>query len=377
MSRPTVLVLSFSRIATDARVLKQVRLLSEHFDVTTCGHGPQPEGTVNHVEVPEDLQAWVKDARWLMLRQYRRVYGTNPAVRYARDRLRGLKFDAILANDVEAVPLALELQPRGGVHADLHEYAPGQRTELPRWRWFVAPYYRWLCRTYVTRATSVTTVGPAIADRYRREFGFETGVVMNATPYVDLPTGSVTSPLRLVHSGNAMVSRGLLTVIDAVEASRAPVTLDLYLMPNEPEHLTYLKGRTAPSGRVRVLDPVPYAELVRTLNAYDVGIHLLPPINENNRWALPNKLFDYVQARLGVVVGPSPEMAAIVRERGLGAVAAGFSAADLTAVLDELTPERVAGWKAASAAAARDLSADAQSVPWLDAIAKIVGVAGE
>lgn len=144
-ARPTVLVLSFSIIAADARVLKQVRLLASDFDVVTCGHGPQPEGTVEHIEVPVEHQAWVKDPRWLLLRQYRRVYRTNPAVAYARPLLKRRRFDVVLADDIETVPLALDLAPLGGVHADLHEYAPGQRSELRRWRWFVRPYVRWLC----------------------------------------------------------------------------------------------------------------------------------------------------------------------------------------------------------------------------------------
>lgn len=102
--RPKVLVLSFSRIATDARVLKQVTLLSQDFDVTTCGHGPTPPGVVEHVEVPSDLQAWRKDPRWLLLRQYSRVYRTNEAVAWARAHLPVGTFDAVLADDVEAVP---------------------------------------------------------------------------------------------------------------------------------------------------------------------------------------------------------------------------------------------------------------------------------
>lgn len=371
-TRPSVLVISFSRIAGDARVLKQIRLLTPHYDVTTCGHGPAPDGVAAHVEVPADRPAWVKDRRWLMLRQYGRVYSTNLAASWAREHLPVGTFDVVLANDVEAVPLALALRPRGGVHADLHEYAPGQNTEVRRWRWFVAPYLRWLLRTSVRRADSVTTVGAQIARRYTDELGLGVGVVMNAAPFAELPaTPRTEATIRLVHSGNAMRSRGLEALVDAVEASSAPVTLDLLLMPNEPDHLADLKRRTAASTRVTVLDPVPYDALVATLNTYDVGVHVLPPINYNNRWALPNKLFDYVQARLGVLVGPSPEMAAVVRERGLGAVTSDFTAPALTATLDALTRERVEAWRRASDTSAQALSAEAQSQPWLDAVDRL------
>jgi len=372
MSRPSLLILSFSPIADDARVLKQVRLFAGRYDVTTCGYGPAPEGVVEHHEVPADLPAWRKDPRWLLARQYSRVYWGNAAVAYARSVLPVGEFDAVLADDVDTVPLALSLHPRRGVHADLHEYAPGQNSELPRWRWFVAPYIRWICRRFVSRATSVTTVGQGIAERYTREFGFPVGVVTNAAPYADLAPGGVGSPIRLVHSGNAQRNRHLEVMIDGVEQSTTPVTLDLLLMPNDEVYRDELRARCAGSTRVRVLDPVPYRDLVRTLNGYDVGVFVLPPVNVNYEWTLPNKFFDYVQARLGVIVGPSPEMAREVEGRGLGAVTADFTAAGFAAVLGTLEARVVESWRQASHQHARELSAEVQSTAWVDAVDRLL-----
>ncbi len=372
MSRPSLLILSFSPIADDARVLKQVRLFADRYDVTTCGYGPAPEGVVRHYEVPADLLAWRKDPRWLLARQYSRVYWGNAAVAHARSVLPVGEFDAVLADDVDTVPLALSLQPRRGVHADLHEYAPGQNSELPRWRWFVAPYIRWICRRFVSRAASVTTVGQGIAERYSREFGFPVGVVTNAAPYADLAPAPVGSPIRLVHSGNAQRNRHLEVMIDGVEQSTTPVTLDLLLMPNDEAYRDELRARCAGSTRVRVLDPVPYRDLVRTLNGYDVGVFVLPPVNVNYEWTLPNKFFDYVQARLGVIVGPSPEMAREVEARGFGAVTADFTAAGFAAVLDRCDENAVTAWRSASDASARELSAEVQSDGWSRAVARLV-----
>lgn len=115
-------------------------------------------------------------------------------------------------------------------------------------------------------------------------------------------------------------------------------------------------------------DAVPYERLVATLNTYDVGVHVLPPVNFNNRFALPNKFFDYVQARLALVVGPTPEMAEVVRARGLGLVTEDFTAGALADAVGRLTPESVASFKAASQAAARDLSAETQVAGWVRAV---------
>ena len=376
MTRPRLLVLSFSPIASDARVLKQVRLFADRYDVTTCGYGPAPEGVVRHLRVPDDAVHWHKDPVALLTRRYRAVYARNAAFAAARAMLADHEFDAVLADDVDAVPLAVEIAPRlasgrAAVHADLHEYAPAQNEELLRWRLFVAPYVRWLLRRHVTQAASVTTVAPGIAAAYRARYGLDAGVVVNAAPYAEREPGPVGDPLRLVHTGAGLRGRRLELMIDAVALTSADVTLDLFLTPNDPGYVGELRTRAAAVPGVTVHDPVPYAELDGVLAGFDVGVFVLPPVNRNYANALPNKLFDFVQARLGVVVGPGPEMARLVREHGLGAVASANTAEALAEVLDTVTPADVARWKAASHAAARALSAEEQSTAWSRAIATI------
>ncbi|QIK84129.1 glycosyltransferase family 4 protein [Sanguibacter sp. HDW7] len=373
MTRPSLLVLSFSPIASDARVLKQVRLFAERYDVTTCGYGPAPEGVVRHLQVPDDAVYWRKDTLALLTFRHRAVLARNAAVAAARPLLAGLTFDVVLADDVDAVPLALDVAPRlasgrAAVHADLHEYAPAQNEELLRWRLFVAPYVRWLLRRYVTQAASVTTVAPGIAEAYRREYGLDAGVVVNAAPYAEREPGPVHSPVRLVHSGAGLANRFLDHLVDAAERTSLDCTLDLFLVRNDPAYVDDLRARTAGSARVTVHDPVPYAELGDTLAAYDLGIYVLPEVNRNNAMALPNKIFDFVQARLGLVLGPNAEMARLVREHGLGAVASANTAEALAAALDAVTSDDVARWKAASHAAARALSAEEQSGAWARAV---------
>lgn len=366
MSRPSLLILSFSDIRGDARVLKQVREFTPDYDVTTCGYGEAPDGVVEHLRIPSDAPSWRFDRVALVLRRFERAYRGNRALVEAERLLGGRVFDVVLANDLDTVPLAIGLHPRGGVHADLHEYTPRQRYEDLRWRVFFAPLMAWLVRTYVRRADSVTTVGEGVAAEYERVFGVRARVATNAAPYVESAPTPVGEPIRLVHSGAGLRNRNITLMLDAVDRVTRPVTLDLYLTENDPGLIAELRDRQ--SERVRLHAPVPYSELIRTLSEYDVGVFVLPPINFNYRWALPNKLFDFVQARLGIVVGPSPEMARVVERHGLGAVAGGFSADDLAREIEALTPERVAEWKAASDRAAVELSSEAQVRVWRDAV---------
>lgn len=373
-ARPRLLILSFSPIESDARVLKQVRHFEKHYDVTTCGYGGAPSGGVTHVRIPDDVPFRQHTREMLVLRRYRRIYWHSPALRFVQGALGAERFDIVLANDIETVGLALSLEPALGVHADIHEYAPRLYEEVPVWRYFVAPFVRWQCRRFLTKATSVTTVGEGIAREYKRVFGIDCGVVTNAAPAVDVRPTPVQSPIRIVHSGAALRNRGIERVVEAVERSSTDLTLDLYLMPNDVGFLDELTRHAETSSRVTLNPPVPYARLAATLNDYDLGIHVIPPVNFNNTLALPNKFFDYVQARLGLIIGPSPEMAAILDANGIGAVAAGFETADIVAVMDALDATTVASWKANSDSAASALSAETQVAVWDRAIAAIAAL---
>ncbi|UYO98167.1 glycosyltransferase family 1 protein [Microbacterium sp. M28] len=374
-TRPSLLLISFSPLRSDARILKQIGLLRDDYEVTTLGYGAAPDGAAAHIEVPASEDFQDLNGRLITLHLYRRAYWNLSAVRWARTRLPIGTFDVILANEMEAVPLALSLRPRGGVHADLHEYTPKLKEEFPEWDRRIRPFWEWVARRYVTKAQSWTTVSPAIVDTYEEKFGFRPELVTNAAPLSDFTPGPVHQPIRIVHSGACLRNRRLEILLDAMERTSADVSLDFYLTPNDPAFLAELRERAARMTNVTVHDPLPYAELIRTLNAYDVGVHVLPPTNFNNAAALPNKLFEYAQARLGVIVGPSPEMARYVRELGFGAVTEGFTAEHLSAVVDALTPERVLAWKQAAHENAVSLSAQSQLPVWGHAIRRLAAAA--
>jgi glycosyltransferase involved in cell wall biosynthesis len=139
-------------------------------------------------------------------------------------------------------------------------------------------------------------------------------------------------------------------------------------MPNEPAYLASLEASAAAIPSVRILPPVPFAELMDTVAAYDVALAFQRPTTFNIRYAVPNKFFEAVQARTAVVVGPAPELEAVVERHGFGVVTEDFTAEALAAALRSLTPERVAGLKQAAHAAAWELSAENCAQPWVDAV---------
>lgn len=374
--RRSLLIITFSPLRSDARLLRQLRLLSPRYAVTTVGYGEAPQGEgielADHIRIPDSIVSWHKDRKQLIARRYQRVYDTAPVIAFLRRELSPGASDLILANDVETVPLAMTLGA-DGVHADLHEYAPRQNEESWRWRLFVAPFNRWIVRRWVTQADSTSTVGAELASEYEREFGIKPDVVVNAAAYVDRAPTPVGDPLRLVHSGLARRNRSLEVMIDAVRMAKRETTLDLYLMPNDPAYLAELKTSAQDLPQVTFHEPVAPHELGDRLAQADLGVFVLPPLTFNYRFTLPNKFFDFVQARLGIIVGPSPEMAGLIEQHGLGAVTEDFTAQSLAAVLDRLSDDQVAAFKEASDAVAHELSAEEQIQGWARAIDALAG----
>jgi glycosyltransferase involved in cell wall biosynthesis len=377
-ARARILIVSYTRTDQEPRIIKQIAEFRHRHSVVTAGYGPAPSGVDEHIELqwPPQRRGLARIpgifSLLLLLRMHRLYSAIETRDRSAFEQLSGQEWDVVVAHDAQTLYLASRLAPRHGVLADMHEYAPKQSLPSLKWNLLYQPYYTWLCREYAATAAAVTTVSQGIVDEYQRVFGFASTLVVNATPYHDLPVNPVSSPLRLVHSGGLAPQRRLDIMISGVRESRADVTLDLYLVGGDTPLMLELKALAAGDERIRFLEPVPYAELVTRLNDYDLGLSIFPPTTFNLAWCLPNKFFDFVQARLGVIVGPSPEMARFVDEYGLGLVLPDFQPSSLARTLEELTTKKVAEWKAASDRRVHELSGEEQGRIWGRVVAEML-----
>jgi hypothetical protein len=149
--------------------------------------------------------------------------------------------------------------------------------------------------------------------------------------------------------------------------------LNLMLAGAHRDYRARLEAMARGRRNIRFLPPVPMRTLPEFLNRFDLGVYILEPTNFNARLALPNKFFEFIQARLGVAIGPSPEMARLVQEAGCGVVAADFAPASLAACLNRLDADRINALKVASHAAAARLSAEANEPIFLGLIERLMG----
>jgi hypothetical protein len=359
--RPRILCISLSPIVGDARVLRQIGVLAEFGDVTTVGFGMKPAGATEHLEIPTGLATLPQSPSGVLLlamRRFGRAQLAAPAVREAVRQLKGRRFDLVVANDARVLALAHAVADGAPVWADMHEWAPEERTHILSWRLLVAPFMTYLCAKYLPRSTAVTTVCDSIADLYRSRFGVDARVMRNSSAWQPLKPTPLVDTIRLVHSGVAVSGRSLETMIDVVRELDERYTLDLYLIPGGDggRYLQALRNRAEGCDRIRFRDPVRPTALPSTLNDYDIGVFWIPPTHTNARLTLPNKFFDFVQARLAIAVGPSVEMAGLVERFGLGTVSADFTVASCRASIERFTVDAIRKAKSASNAAARELS---------------------
>ena len=146
--RPTVLVLVFSNLAMDARVVREVRRLRERFDVTSASFGQSPIDGVPHIELPDlppyqgGLFTRLGYIASFVLGRFATIVERNPRDRAALEMLGDREWDVVIANDTDTLPLATSLRARAGVLADLHEYAPKQADESLLFRLTTERYFQ-------------------------------------------------------------------------------------------------------------------------------------------------------------------------------------------------------------------------------------------
>jgi hypothetical protein len=95
--------------------------------------------------------------------------------------------------------------------------------------------------------------------------------------------------------------------------------------------------------------------LIRLANEADIGIHPLIAVSNQTRYALPNKLFEYVMASCALCVSDTPEMSGLVAKYGLGRLIAAPTPAAIADAVNGFTPESVQNFKLRASAAAKEL----------------------
>jgi hypothetical protein len=379
MSKQKILVVSFSPLHRDTRVKRQIRALCRDYRVTAAGYTDPEIERVEfwklekiHLSLFERILRLIR----LKLRLFSFVYAKEtPVVSFKKKWEQEGKpgFDLIVANDFDTLPISLDIAGNAPVFFDAHEYFPAQRDHW-WWRFKNKAYRRWLAKKYLPQAAGMSTVSKNIARAYQKNYGVDPVLVLNTPGYTCLEPGKVLPhAIKLVHHGGAIRERGLEELIRLMNYLDNHFTLDFYLLPSSEGYLEELKALAAVcKGQIDFKDPVPVDQLMDTLNQYDVGVYLISPSNFNNANCLPNKFFEFVQARLAVAVGPTPDMARLTKAYDFGVVAQDFSAKALADELKMLSATDIMEMKRKADKAARELNYSHSEEVFLSEIDRIL-----
>ena len=367
--KKNVLVLCFTDTRHDIRVARQIDFLKDSYDLSFAGYGVHCPDEITFLPLPQVPLAPLRKsvlATLLLTRRYETAYWVQYPYQSLKKQTDAKPFDVIIANDIESLPLAFFLkQGNTKIIFDAHEYAPRHFEDRLYWRVFFQGFNIHFCKKFIPRVDQMFTVCDGLAKEYRQNFGVQPVVMTNAASFHELePTPVDKDRIHLIHHGIATLSRKIENMIEMMRYTDQRFTLDLMLKVTSTasgktkNYLKQLQSLAEAMPNVRVIPPVPSQEVVSFIHQYDMGIFILEPINFNYTHALPNKLFDFVQARLGIGISPSVEMKKVVEKHQLGVVASDFSPRALAEQLNRLTTEDVRDFKQRSHQAARLLSAD-------------------
>lgn len=384
-----ILVISFSPLDRDPRVRRQIQLLqAEGYKVTAAGYtDPKIDG----------IEWWPiiisKRTRLHRLLSYKKFIsaiklkvGLFKSYYFSQEPVRKLlkvwsdknkpEFDLLIANDVDALPVALDISGLSDVYLDAHEYSP-EEWGSPFWKFFFSHYKDWQCETYLPKTGAMSTVCQGISEKYFERYKVESKVIFNAPVYRDLkPTPVDSGKIKLVHHGLIHRERGIEHMIEMLDFLDNRYELHFYLVGKEsqPEYARELEDMANErDGRVIFHEPVVFDAIPEELNRYDIGVFLLKPSNFNYYMALPNKFFEFIQARLAIAIGPSPEMSRIVKEHSIGVVAEDFLPESMAAEIMKVSSDEISTLKENSSEAANILSYESQAPIFLSEVNDLTG----
>lgn len=253
------------------------------------------------------------------------------------------KSDILLSNDLDTLPAnfyAAKLKKNHLVY-DSHEYF----TEVPELikRPRVQKIWELLEKRMVPKIKFAYTVCGSIAEIYTKKYGTPFKVVRNVPLKRTFPS-AITERINnsekiILYQGAVNIGRGLEQAILSmkfIENARLIIAGD----GDIKSELEELVNEENLKEKVEFTGKLPLEELAKLTPTADLGLSIEEDLGLNYRFALPNKLFDYIQAQVPVLVTDLPEMAAIVGHFQIGDICTSLEPENLAetitnALLDE------------------------------------------
>lgn len=264
--------------------------------------------------------------------------------------------DLLFSNDLDTLlpNFLVSRMRRSPLIYDSHEFF----TEVPELvhRPRTRAVWEWLEGILVPNLQHAFTVSPAIAEAYLAKYGVEFRVVRNMPLLCDMPAAEPEQPPVILYQGAVNMGRGIELAIRAMQHLDGAL-LRIAGAGDVLDDLQRLTKELNLTDRVQFLGRVPFDQLADITRTASIGLSIEEDLGLNYRYALPNKLFDYIHAGIPVLVSDLPAMRSIVEENGVGEVLHSRTPEHLVEHLKSMLDERKqTTWRANCRIAARQLN---------------------
>ena len=233
--------------------------------------------------------------------------------------------DLIFSNDLDTLPaafLAHKLKRRSKIVYDSHELF----TEAPELEGrFVKKIWERIEKMIFPKLEHLITVNDSIAEIFKSKYRKSIVVVRNVSEKFDWSELKSKKDLGIpedkeliiVQGSGLNVDRGIEEAILAMQLIDNAILIivgDGDVIPNAKELVKTHQLET----KVLFFGKRPYKELMQFTRYASIGLALDKPKSLNYRFALPNKLFDYIQANTAVICSNLIEIQKIVEKYEIG-----------------------------------------------------------
>lgn len=368
-----VALICISPLQHDSRVLRHAALLAHAgYEVRIFAQAPLPAAPPTPVTVLPGPGSDTRVRLGMVLRQAPAsllpisadaLYWGSLTKLAARRELLRFRPDLVIANDWRALPIAHAAKQacNARIIYDSHEFASEEFADSWRWRLLARRHVVRIEERYIREANAVVTVSDGIADALAKRYGLARPTVISNTPAWQetafRPTGN---PVTVLYHGAIVPRRGLETLIESVALwpDRFRLVIRGPTQAGFDQHLRALAGSL---GERIIFEPAVSPDQVVTAAAQaDIGIFLLSNSTTHARFAMPNKIFEYIQAGLMVISSDLPEIRKVLDRAKCGLALEKDTPSAIAAQLAALTPEIVDRCKRASLTSARSFNFEAE-----------------
>lgn len=364
-----VTILCLAPLEFDSRVLRLARAFAEAGRTTTViGLAPAPAAAqpftiqaIGDRGSPNRIRAGIvlRQAPATLVRASAHpLYWISSTRGRARAAVEASRPDLIIAVDWKSLPIAHAVAKRRAckVIYDSHELASEEFLESRAWRLLARQHVLEIERDGIARVDGVITVSDGLADRLHSLYGLPRRplVVRNIPEYAPLPFQPTGSLVTVLYQGLLAPRRGLEAAIASVAAWRADYRLVIRGFGADP-YVAKLREFAESAGvapRVTFEPAVAPTDVVAAAHEADIGLFALPGDSAQSRFALPNKLFEYMAAGLALAVSDLPEMRRVIETCRCGILIPQPTPQAIAEALNALDAARIDDYKRASAEAA-------------------------